>query len=142
MLNIMDQIKYTVDDNPKLDDDAVVRNGIVNFNKSVINEKASHFSVFAKFNERIIGGALIWEHSDALYIDVLWCDDDFRHQGVGTKIMSLIEDEANKKSIKKLFVETYGFQAKDFYKKQGFSVIGVIPQYILGHDKIFLRKDI
>jgi RimJ/RimL family protein N-acetyltransferase len=54
-----------------------------------------HFSVFAKDESQIIGGALIWEHSDALYIDVLWCDEHYRQKGVGTKIINMIVDTTN-----------------------------------------------
>jgi N-acetylglutamate synthase-like GNAT family acetyltransferase len=136
----MKKIQYSVDHNPSPENDKVIRDGIVDFNHSIINEKATHFSVFAKDKEKIIGGALIWEHTDALYIDVLWADEQYRGKGVGTEIMLLIEEQANKKGIKKLFVETFSFQAQDFYQKQGYTVIGTIPQYMLGYDKVFLKK--
>jgi len=48
--------------------------------------------------------------------------------------MTMIQDEANAKNIHKLFVHTYGFQAQDFYLKQGFHVIGTVPKYLLGND--------
>ena len=66
-------IEYTIENSPKTADDKVVRDGIVNFNGQLINKEATHFSVFAKDDTQIICGALIWEHSDALYINVLWC---------------------------------------------------------------------
>ena len=82
----MKKIQYSVDHNPSPENDKVIRDGIVDFNHSIINEKATHFSVFAKDKEKIIGGALIWEHTDALYIDVLWADEQYRGKGVGTEI--------------------------------------------------------
>lgn len=30
--------------------------------------------------------ALIWEYSDALYIDILWCNEQYREQGIGEKL--------------------------------------------------------
>lgn len=136
----MNKIQYTVDQNPTPENDKVLREGIVEFNNSIINEKATHFSVFAKDNEKIIGGALIWEHSDALYIDVLWVDEKCRGHGVGSEIISLIEEKANKKGIRKLFVDTYAFQAQEFYKKNGFEVIGIVPKHLLDHDRVFMKK--
>lgn len=138
----MTRIIYNIDHNPKSDDDKVIRDGIVNFNNQVINEKATHFSVFAKNAREIVGGALVWKHSDALYIDVIWCDDRFRRAGMGSKIMKMIEEEAKKGNIFQLFVDTYGFQAQKFYRKLNFQVIGVIPKYMLGHDRIYLKKDL
>ena len=44
--------------------------------------------------------------------------------------------------ISKFFVDTYGFQAQEFYQKYGFKIISTVPDYLLGHDRIFMRKDI
>jgi N-acetylglutamate synthase-like GNAT family acetyltransferase len=114
----------------------------IHFNYQNIHEKAMHFSVFAKNGTQIIGGALIWEHSDALYVDVLWCDENHRQQGVGTTIMFMIDSIAIDKNLPKIFVDTYAFQAQNFYEKQGFYCIGTIPDYLMGHDRIFMKKDV
>ncbi len=107
----MSNIQYSIENSPDASDDKVIRNGIVDFNAQIIKEKSSHFSVFAKDGDQIIGGALIWEHSDALYIDVLWCNEQYRKQGVGTKIITMIDDTAKNKGLPKVFVDTYEFQA-------------------------------
>ena len=138
----MSTFEYVIDNNPSASDDKIIRDGIVNFNSQTINEKATHFSIFAKDGSQIIGGALIWEHSDALYIDVLWSDEHYRKKGVGAKIISLIDDVAINKGLHKIFVDTYAFQAQAFYQKHGFYCIGTIPEYLLGHDRMFMRKDV
>ncbi|MGM9451960.1 GNAT family N-acetyltransferase [Legionella bozemanae] len=138
----MSTFEYVIDNNPCASDDKIIRDGIVNFNSQTINEKATHFSIFVKDSNQIIGGALIWEHSDALYIDVLWCDESYRKKGVGTKIISMIDDVAINKKISKIFVDTYAFQAQAFYQKHGFYCIGTIPEYLLGHNRMFMRKDV
>ncbi len=138
----MSTFEYVIDNNPSASDDKIIRDGIVNFNSQTINEKATHFSIFAKDGSQIIGGALIWEHSDALYLDVLWCDEHYRKKGVGTKIISMIDEVARNKGLQKIFVDTYAFQAQAFYQKHGFYCIGTIPEYLLGHDRMFMRKDV
>ena len=102
----MSNIQYSIENTPDASDDKVIRNGIVDFNAKIIKEKSSHFSVFAKDGDQIIGGALIWEHSDALYIDVLWCNEQYRKQGIGTKIITMIDDLAKNKRLPKIFVDT------------------------------------
>ena len=54
----------------------------------------------------------------------------------------MIDEIAINKRISKLFVDTYAFQAQAFYQKHGFYCIGTIPEYLLGYDRIFMRKDI
>lgn len=58
------------ENNSAASDKKIIRDEIVDFNSQIINEKATHFNLFAKDHTQIIGGALIWEHGDALYIDV------------------------------------------------------------------------
>lgn len=138
----MNSIEYSIENTTDASDDKVIRNGIVDFNAQIIKEKSSHFSAFAKDGAQIIGGALIWEHSDALYIDVLWCNEQYRKQGIGTKIITMIDDAAKNKELLKIFVDTYEFQAQNFYEKHGFYCIGIIPKYLKDYDRIFMRKDI
>lgn len=138
----MNSIEYSIENTHNASDDKVIRNGIVDFNAQIIKEKSSHFSVFAKDGAQIIGGALIWDHSDALYIDVLWCNEQYRKQGIGTKFITMIDDAAKNKELLKIFVDTYEFQAQAFYEKHGFYCIGTIPKYLKDYDRIFMRKDI
>ena len=138
----MSPFEYIIDNNPCATNDKIIRDGIVHFNKSIIHEIATHFSVFAKHNAQIIGGALIWEHSDALYIDVLWCDEKYRNQGVGEKIITMVDDIAIQKKKTKIFVDTYEFQAQAFYQKYGFYCIGTVSGYLKGYDRMFMRKDV
>lgn len=140
--NKMSDIEYIIDNNPSAFNDKIIRDGLINFNSLTLNEKGSHFSIFVKDSSDIIGGALIWEHSDALYIDVLWCSEHYRKRGIGAKIISMIDEVAITKRIGKIFVDTHAFQALEFYQKQGFYSIGTIPGYLMGHDLIYLRKDV
>ena len=59
-----------------------------------------------------------------------------------TQIITMIDGVAKNKGLPKIFVDTYAFQAQDFYKKHGFYCIGIVPEYMLGHDRIFMRKDV
>ena len=68
--------------------------------------------------------------------------EEYRNKGIGSKLIGMIEADAQHKFIKKLFVDTYAFQAQEFYKKYGIKIIGCVPEYLLGHDRIFMRKDI
>ena len=139
----MNTINISVDHTP---DDAIIallREGIVGFNSKFLHEKASQFIIAAQNSKNdIVGGATIWEHSDALYIDILWVEENYRDKGVGSRLINAIVEQAKLKNIKKLFVDTYDFQASGFYIKHGFFIIGRLENYLLGHDRIYLRMNI
>jgi ribosomal protein S18 acetylase RimI-like enzyme len=39
-------------------------------------------------------------------------------------------------------LDTYSFQAPEFYEKQGYRRFGELPDYPPGHTRYFLRKDL
>lgn len=139
----MNTIKIAVDHKPKEASIAALREGIVGFNASFLHEKASQFIITAQNSKNdVIGGATIWEYSDALYIDILWVEENYRDIGIGSRLINTIVEQAQRKNIKKLFVDTYDFQASGFYIKHGFFIIGRLENYLLGHDRIYLRMEI
>lgn len=56
--------------------------------------------------------------------------------------MEMLAEKALSDKIHNIFTDTYAFQAQGFYGKQGFKVISTVPHYILGHDKIYLKKEL
>ncbi len=135
-------LDYVINYHPRAQDDAVIRDEIIEFNKQILKETAKHWSIYVKNKQQlIIGGALIWEYSNALYIDVLWVNDAYRGQGIGREILKKIENNVKNKGLAKLYVDTYSFQAEEFYEKQGFYHIARIDDYLLGFDRYFMRKD-
>ncbi|NRB10452.1 MAG: GNAT family N-acetyltransferase [Rickettsiaceae bacterium] len=119
-----------------------LRQGLNKFNYPFLGEHGSKLSIFAKRDEVIIGGAYSEKCSDAFYLRLLWIDDNYRTQGIGKKLLSLLDEEAHKEGIRKIFVDTYQFQAKEFYEKLEYKVIATVPEYILGYDRFFFRKDL
>ncbi|MFK4476165.1 ribosomal protein S18 acetylase RimI-like enzyme [Bacillus sp. RC206] len=54
--------------------------------------------------------------------------------------MNLIEEFAIKKECRLIKLDTFSFQAPNFYKKHGYKVIGVSEDYPKGHNHYYLEK--
>jgi ribosomal protein S18 acetylase RimI-like enzyme len=63
-----------------------------------------------------------------------------RGQRLGTRLMQALEDEARRRGLLGIWLDTYSFQAPGFYAKLGFQEVGRIPDYPPGHARIFLAK--
>lgn len=133
-------INYHLDKSPSEKDDAIIRAGINDFNNSLHDDPVSHHSIFAKLNGKIVGGALIYQHSDAIYIDSLWVDEKYRHQGVGTTLLKKAEQDALEKGILKQVICTFHKPNMQYYMKRGFELMATVPEYLHGMDKYYLRK--
>jgi GNAT superfamily N-acetyltransferase len=133
--------KVIVDYAPTEADNAVVREGMTAFNESILGERDKIFSIFLKNDlGKVFGGLQAFLGTEAVYIEVLWVEKDLQKQGYGTKLLDTLEQEAIKNGCKFVTVDSYDFQAKEFYLKKGYERIGELKNYWLGHSKIFLKK--
>lgn len=58
----------------------------------------------------------------ALFVGQLWVKEELRHQGLETKLMLKAEDLAKESHCSFIAVNTFDWEALDFYKKLGFYV--------------------
>ncbi len=59
-----------------------------------------------------------------LSIDILWVDEAYRGQDCGTRLLDAIEKKAKELNSRLVVVDTFDFQALDFYKKNGYTLFG------------------
>lgn len=133
--------RIVIDYTPSDADNAIVREGLNAYNENILGEKDIAFSIFLK-NEQsnVFGGIQAFLDTESIYIDTLWVTTQLQKQGFGTKLLAAAEEEAIKKGCLFSLVDTWGFQAEQFYLKNGYEQIGEIKNYWHGHSKIFLRK--
>lgn len=79
---------------------------------------------------------------NCLYIDVLWVKEEFRYNGYGSKLLNEVEKIAKEKGCNLVHLDTFDFQAKDFYLKHGYEVFGVIDDCPPDHKHYFMKKSI
>ena len=135
-------LEIVIDAEPSEKSNEIIRCGVQTFNENYTGVKAGQFSVFAKLDDNIIGGAICYQDENSIYIDLLWVNEDERLSGIGTKVLALAEKEGIKRGAKFSTLDTFDFQAEESYQKNGYTRLGVIPSYLGKHDKIFLRKQL
>ncbi len=135
--------KVVVDYTPSDADNDVVREGIIASNENIVGERDRAFSIFLKNDSgKVFGGIQAFLGTESVYIDVLWVEEILQKQGYGTKLLDAVEREAIKNGCVFSLVDTWDFQAEEFYLKNGYERIGELKNYWLGHSKIFLRKNL
>ncbi len=76
-------------------------------------------------NGEIHGGILAEWRWNWIHIEILWVDDVLRGQGYGSKLLREVERIALEKQCECIELDTYNFQAPEFYERHGFEVCGV-----------------
>ena len=90
----------------------------------------------------VVGGLIGATYWNWFYIDLLWLPDQLRGRGYGHRLMTLAEEKARERGAKNAYLDTFSFQAPDFYKRQGYEVFGELPDFPHGHQRFFFRKQL
>ncbi|PBJ03730.1 Acetyltransferase (GNAT) family protein [Pseudomonas ogarae] len=75
-----------------------------------------------------------------LYIELLVVPEQARGQGTGSTLMQMAEELAREKNCVGIWLDTFDFQAPEFYRRQGFTECGQIDDYPPGHQRFFFQK--
>jgi len=77
---------------------------------------------------------------NVVYVDVLWVDELYKNKGFGSKLINEIEQIAKEKECDLIHLDTFDFQAKDFYLKHGYEIFGVLEGCPKEHCRYYLKK--
>ncbi|MGW8461741.1 GNAT family N-acetyltransferase [Pseudomonas sp. CLCA07] len=91
-------------------------------------------------NGEILGGLYGRFFYQWLFIELLSVPEQARGQGMGSTLMQMAEDLAREKECMGIWLDTFDFQAPEFYKRLGYSELGQIADYPPGHKRFFFQK--
>ncbi|ALC90775.1 hypothetical protein AM500_13995 [Bacillus sp. FJAT-18017] len=124
-----------------------IRESLVQYKKEYISEAYTSPSedvhIFLRDqNEAIIGGLTGSIKLKCLCVDIFWLDEKLRGMGKGSEILAFAEKYANEKECTLVKLDTFSFQAPDFYTKQGYEIYGELenfPEEGITHYYLFKR---
>jgi len=92
----------------------------------------------------VIGGILakVWLTWKWLQIDIVWVDEPFRNQNLGTRLLDEIERQAVELGCTRAKVSSWSFQAPGFYQKRGYVVYGELQNFPEGTTDYQLWKSL
>ena len=119
-----------------------LRSKLIDYNR--LQSPASHlFPVIlsCKDDDGTLRGGLVGRIAwDWLHIELLWLDETLRGRGAGTALIEEAENIARQNSCLGVYLDTFSFQAPQFYEQRGYRVFGKIDNQPQGHCRYFLQK--
>jgi len=122
----------------------IIGQGISNYNKQQAGEDNGQNLCFVlqSPDQEIVGGVIGATYWNWLYIDLMWIKEEHRRSGYGHRLLTLAENEARKRGAKHAYLDTFSFQAPDFYKKHGYQVFGELHDFPAGYQRYFMKKQL
>jgi predicted N-acetyltransferase YhbS len=120
----------------------VIGHGLRTFNQEAIGEIAySPVQLAARdASGAVLGGFIGTVFLGWLAIDVLWVAESHRGQGIGDRLLREAESDARRRGAKAAYLDTFRWQAKDFYEKHGYREFGRLEDFPDGQWRSFMQK--
>ena len=123
----------------------IIDQKLFEFNKSCISATQTPEVINLNFTikncDEVIAGicadVYIWK---ILYISVFFVEENYRHQGLGAILLNKFEEKAKQLGATLSHLDTFDWQAKEFYLKHGYEVFGVLNDCPKGHKRYYMKK--
>lgn len=79
-------------------------------------------------------------HGNWLSIKFLWVSEELRGQNIGSSVLSQAEKTAKERGCKYSFLDTFSFQAPEFYRKHGYKEVFVLENYPVTGKRHYFTK--
>jgi GNAT superfamily N-acetyltransferase len=124
-------------------DEAFIHSSLYRFNAEAtgVDDGRTFASVVRDDDGAIVAGVLGATWGGRCEVDVLWVRSDRRGNGLGRALLHGAEAEARRRGATAIVLDTYTFQAPDFYRAEGYVVIAEVDDSPFPpHRKLFFRK--
>lgn len=106
------------------------KNRYSDISKKLINERGEAVAI-------CLAQCLVW---NAVHVEALWVSAEYRKQGLGSRLLETIEKIAIEKGCNLIHLNTFDFQAREFYLKHGYHVFAAMENCPAGHCHYYLEK--
>lgn len=123
-----------------------VNEQLTKFNNQQAPFTQSKVDIFFNYHVKASNGDIIAGINSIMYawgivfIGILFVDEAHRAKGLGIKLLKHVENEAKKNGGYLALLDTFDFQAKDFYIKAGYEVFGTVHDCPPGHTRHHMLK--
>jgi GNAT superfamily N-acetyltransferase len=88
----------------------------------------------------IVGGLFARKFYRWLFVELLFVPTAARGTGLGTRMLERAELFARERGCVGIWLDTFTFQAPNFYRKLGFTQFGALEDYPKGSTRFFFQK--
>ncbi len=132
--------------NPTADVTDLIERGLHEYNLSVLGPEVIYnyakIAITAWGDDGQVAGGIIGEFIWGwLHIQTLWVAQEQRGRDIGSELLKRIQQVARERSVHQCTLETTSFQARDFYLKNGFEIVGAVEGKPAGHTWYYMKAE-
>lgn len=89
---------------------------------------------------QILAGIYAVRELDCVTIEYLYVEEKHRGRGYGSQLLERIEQQARAAGAKRIFLNTFSFQAPAFYEKHGYQLFAKLKPAMANYNQYFFQK--
>lgn len=130
--------------NPTEKEIAFVNDSLKTFNDAAVGPDHHEPLNIVEYDENglIIAGISGGTYWGWCHIDILWVDEHYRGQGLGSRLLEAAEKEALSRGAHAIHLDTMSWQAPGFYENHGYRIISELADIPDGNRKYNLIKEL
>lgn len=122
-------------------DEEVLFQGLLSYNLERLDDRnPKDLGIYYKDDEIIVAGLIGQTHGNWLTVKYLWVKENLRRQHIGTNLLEQAEKIAKERGCCYSFLDTFSFQAPQFYKKQGYREVFTLEKYPVSGKRHYFTK--
>ena len=135
-------MNFKITDEIKRQDEEAIFKRLLEYNLARIEDKnPKDLGIYLKNEEgEMLAGLIGNTHGNWLTVKFLWVNDKLRGQSIGSKILRKAEETAKERGCKYVFLDTFSFQAPEFYKNYGYKEKFVLEEYPVKGKRYYFTK--
>lgn len=135
-------MKIEITDEIIKQDEDIVFQGLLEYNLAKIEDKdPKDLGIYLKDDTgKIVAGLIGDTHGNWLFIKFLWVSEELRRNNIGKNILMQAEQTAKERGCTYAFLDTFSFQAPEFYKKYGYKEVFTLENYPLTGKRYYFTK--
>ncbi len=90
----------------------------------------------------LLGGAVARSWGECCELQQLWVAEAWRRQGLGRLLVQAVEAEARLRGCRRVYLETFSFQAPALYLTLGYAVTHDLPGFGEGIHKLLMLREL
>ena len=122
-------------------DNAFIRDQLRAYNAAYLRDFRD-YSCHIREDGRIVAGAVAESTLDAVEVEFLFVDSAWRGKGLGEALLRHIEGAAARDGMRRVLLNTYSFQAPEFYRKMGYRELFVLDPCFDGVRQHYFAKEL
>ena len=79
---------------------------------------------------------------DTVEVEFLYVKEGHRHKGYGRALIQNVEGKAKKDGMKRIILNTYSFQAPDFYRSIGYKEMFIVDPCFKDYRQYYFIKEL